>query len=417
MLDPIITKSEDVITNVAAEWNGISDHAQISFHVPSAKQKEICSTFNARRWKNFNQDLFDSDLKDSEICQQTCNFDQWSLDEVCDIYHQTLSKLLDKHAPVISRRKRAHVLTPWFDDECRNAKRRARRLKRRYYKSHTAADRASWLAELKSTANFYESKKNEYWRSNIANNSSNPKQLWASLNTVLGRSSNSHAQSSEFGAQNFSNFFTEKTADVARSTASAPPPTINLTATTSFNTLNKMSSIAIEKLISDAASKQCELDPAPTWLIKRSVKLLAPIITYICNRSFTESYLPPSQKQALVHPLLKKSNLDKSELKNYRPISNLTFLSKLIEKAICSQVTMYLESKNILPMSQSAYRCSHSTETALLKVYSDLTDTVDQGEIVLLGLLDLSSAFDTVDYTVLLRKLEMTHGISGDMLN
>ena len=119
---------------------------------------------------------------------------------------------------------------------------------------------------------------------------------------------------------------------------------------------------------------------------------------------------------ALVHPLLKKSNLDKSELKNFRPISNLTFLSKLIERAVCSQLTLFLESNDLLPHVQSAYRHGHSTETALLKVYSDLADAVDRGEVTLLGLLDLSSAFDTVDYDILLHRLKLTHGISGGAL-
>jgi len=95
-----------------------------------------------------------------------------------------------------------------------------------------------------------------------------------------------------------------------------------------------------------------------------------------------------------------------------RPISNLTFLTKLIERVASAQLTGYLERNELLPQHQSAYRRGHSTETALLKVYSDLTDVIDRG-VVLLGLLDMSSAFDTVDYDILLERLSSTHCIIG----
>ena len=161
-----------------------------------------------------------------------------------------------------------------------------------------------------------------------------------------------------------------------------------------------------------APNKQCALDPAPTWLVKECFSELSLFITYICNRSLNEGYLPKSQKAALVFPLLKKDNLDECELKSYRPVSNLTFLSKLIERIVSLQLTHYLDENKLLPPHQSAYRRFHSTETALLKVYSNFTDAIDRGEVALLGLLDLSAAFDTVDYSILIERLQSTHGIS-----
>jgi len=416
MLDLIITKSDDIVSNVAVEWNGISDHAQISFSVACDKEEQIDSTYTGRCWKSFDHELFARDLLTSQLSQPSSNFDQLSLDEVCNVYKNSLTQLLDKHAPIRTCKKRSHVLSPWFDDDCRMAKRRARRLKRRYYKSKTVADRTLWIAELKSTSLFYQKKRNGYWQSKISENKGTSKKLWSSLNTVLGRGGASKASTSGLSAQGFSKFFVDKTVDVVKLTSNAPPPTINHTAATSFSSFKMLSTADIEKMIIASPNKQCDLDPAPTWLIKRHVTSLAPVIAYICNRSLTEHYLPPSQKAALVHPLLKKPNLDKSEVKNYRPISNLTFLSKLIERVVGLQLTDYLESNNILPTYQSAYRHGHSTETALLKVYSDFCDAIDRGELVLLGLLDLSSAFDTVDYEILLRRLELTHGIGGDVL-
>jgi len=165
-----------------------------------------------------------------------------------------------------------------------------------------------------------------------------------------------------------------------------------------------------------APNKQCGLDPAPMWLIKECILLLAPLITYICNRSLSEGIMPESQKSAIVTPLLKKPNLDKSDVKNYRPISNLSFISKLIERCVSAQLTDYVNLNHLIPSHQSAYRSGHSTETALLKVYSDCVDAIDRGEVTLLGMLDMSAAFDTVDHEILIERLDKTHGVRGVVL-
>ena len=86
--------------------------------------------------------------------------------------------------------------------------------------------------------------------------------------------------------------------------------------------------------------------------------------------------------------ILKKTGMDADELKNYRPISNLTFMSKLVERAVASRLTSYLNEHALMPQLQSAYRRHHSTETALLKVLSDIYATIDRRQVTLLALLD-----------------------------
>ena len=108
-----------------------------------------------------------------------------------------------------------------------------------------------------------------------------------------------------------------------------------------------------------------------------------------------------------------RTNADHDELKNYRPISNLTFISKVIERLVVEQITRHLEDANLMPPLQSAYRCHHSTETALIKVLSYIFDEADLGNVSLLGLLDLSAAFDTVDHNILLPRLENSFEIDG----
>jgi len=109
--------------------------------------------------------------------------------------------------------------------------------------------------------------------------------------------------------------------------------------------------------------------------------------------------------------------LDINNLKNYRPVSNLSFLSKIIEKVVQQQLFAYLNTHSLLPECQSAYRPFHSTETALVKVVNDLLRSMDKGNVSVLTLLDLSSAFDTIDHEILLERLSSLYGISGDVLS
>ena len=91
-------------------------------------------------------------------------------------------------------------------------------------------------------------------------------------------------------------------------------------------------------------------------------------------------------------------------------------MSKIVEKLVSGQLVGYLQSSNLMPCFQSAYRRHHSTETALLRVISDIVGAVDRGCVTLLGLLDLSAAFDTVDHTILLDRLRIRFGVGGGVL-
>ena len=120
-------------------------------------------------------------------------------------------------------------------------------------------------------------------------------------------------------------------------------------------------------------------------------------------------------KTALVDPRLKKSG-QAAFVTNLRPVSNLQIISKLAERAVCDQTPEDLSRSGLYLLRQSAYRAGHSTETALLKVQNDILLAMDRQHVTLLVLLDLSAAFDTFDHQVLLRRLEVTYGITRTAL-
>ena len=101
---------------------------------------------------------------------------------------------------------------------------------------------------------------------------------------------------------------------------------------------------------------------------------------------------------------------------NFRPISNLKALSKIIEKSVALQLTNYLMNNNLLENFQSAYKVHHSTETVMVKVQDDILHAIDRNEAVVLLMLDLSAAFDTVSHEILLDRLSQCYGITGSVL-
>ena len=150
--------------------------------------------------------------------------------------------------------------------------------------------------------------------------------------------------------------------------------------------------------------------------MKECVDLLAKPITTIINASISQGVFPQHFKQAHVTPLLKKASLPRQELKNYRPVSNLNYVSKLMEKVVANQIKGHVDGFGLGNPFQSAYKAFHSTETALLSVTNDILSSMGRGNVTALTLLDLSAAFDTIDHGLLLDRLKEWFGIRGDAL-
>ena len=212
----------------------------------------------------------------------------------------------------------------------------------------------------------------------------------------------------------FSDFFNNKVCNIRKQLYQTSPPNQNDRVFTGvpFSFFRQVSEDEVKQIILKSPSKSCELDALPTSLLKESLSDVLPFITKIINVSLSSSIVPPSFKDAIVNPLLKKLDIDQNQFNNYRPVSNLSFLSKILEKVVFSQLMEHIIKNNLRQKFQSAYRMFHSTETALLRVFNDLINALDNGNVCVLTLLDLSAAFDTIDHDILLSRLETSFGIS-----
>ena len=189
-----------------------------------------------------------------------------------------------------------------------------------------------------------------------------------------------------------------------------PSDDVTISSQHPFGKFSELSEDEIISLVSSAQNKSCSLDPIPTTLVKSSIQLLPLILKKIVSAYLFTGLFPSPSKRAIILPKLKKPNLDPI-LSNYRPLSNLSFFSKLTEKAASIQVVNHLALHDLFPRTQSAYSKHHSTKTAFLKITNDILLKIKRQHVSLLVLLDLVSAFDTFDHMFLLSLLQSHFGI------
>ncbi|VDI82656.1 Hypothetical predicted protein [Mytilus galloprovincialis] len=182
-----------------------------------------------------------------------------------------------------------------------------------------------------------------------------------------------------------------------------------------FTSFKNLSEDEVKTIINKLQCKSCELDILPTKVLKSFLSELLPVITKLVNLSLSQGVFPLRWKQAVSRPLLKKAGLELI-YSNYRPVSNLSFLSKLIEKCALYRLNEHVKDHDLLPTNQSAYRQFHSCESALLRLVNDILDGMEHQEVTAMIAVDLSAAFDTVDHSILIKVLEYQYGVNGTAL-
>ena len=218
----------------------------------------------------------------------------------------------------------------------------------------------------------------------------------------------------------FAFFFTDKISRI-RQTVYSPgkmiTPLVPSRSPVNLAQFDLLDQRALMETVSQLKTTTCCLDILPTNFLKNVFSSLAPDVLQIINKSLQSGQFPQALKTAVIKPLLKKTNLDASVISNYRPISNLLFLGKILERIVFQQTHAFMTQNNIFNTFQSGFRPYHSTETVLIKVLNDIHLNNDASRTSVLVLLDLSAAFDTVDHDILLNRLEKWVGLTGTVLH
>ena len=425
ILDLVITKNNTQLVQSVAVKEGISDHSSILVSIGFAieKKKLVKQTFHQFKKLDLakfqddicNSELFDNSVADAEI--------------LATQYDSVVSDLVSIHAPLTTRTVVPRPPAPWYTSEIAFARKERRRLERRWRHTKLTVDREIFVAQKLVVNNMLHKAKADYYVNLVKSKSDNPKQLWTTIDSLSGNTKSKvlpdHDDLSSL-ANCFNMYFTDKVTQIREKIhASDRPGTVDdvdsaipVSATAQMSVFQEIREEDIKHLIRCSPSKSCSLDPIPTYLL-HSCEAIVPPIAKMINASLKTGVVPKSFKHALVTPLIKNSKLDPNAMSSYRPISNLKFVSKVLERCVAKQLNSYLSSGGHHETYQSAYRPHHSTETALLHIQNDILTSIDNKEVTLLVLLDLSAAFDTVDHTILLTRLKNIGiiGLAHDWFN
>lgn len=414
IIDHIYCTHREKIIEVFVPNITLSDHFPICFtrstkHVSSGQHQ----TITYRCFKKFDKVAFSNDLHN--CCLNKCETIS-DPNLALDYLYRNIHCVIDKHAPVKTKRVKHDCLPNWFTDEIRDSIKQ-----RNYY--HKIKDYSRYKTQRNKTINLIKRAKKAYFSKAIQNKTES-KYLWKTLKSVCGTSQrkatvlppklkigNTHI----LGEQNIVNEFNKHFINIASFVSKTPFNETN------FHSLKTMLSAKLKentfdiKFISPMQVKRIidKLDPkkstgldgiGPNILKHCRDEITIPIASII-NNSIGTGIFPDRLKEAAVFPIFKSGN--KEDPSNYRPISILNTISKIFEKHVAEQLHEYLNSTNILHRTQSGFRKRHSCQTAITYLTDTFMKHIDNGELVGCVYLDLKKAFDLVDYDILIHKLTL----------
>uniref|UniRef100_A0A8C2JGZ1 Reverse transcriptase domain-containing protein n=1 Tax=Cyprinus carpio TaxID=7962 RepID=A0A8C2JGZ1_CYPCA len=332
------------------------------------------------------------------------------------------SNTLEAVAPIKLKKVREKRTVPWYNSNTHSLKKETRSLERKWRKTNLEVFRIAWKNSMSSYSQALKTTRAEHIHKLIENNQNNPRVLFSTVARLTNNQTPPDLNiPSQLNSNDFMNFFTDKI-DNIRNTKTNVDSTASNTLVLSIALKDKLQCFTtigqeeLNKLINASKPTTCLLDPVPTKLLKELLPVAEELLLNIINLLLSLGHVPKPFKLAFIKPLIKKPQLDPSELANYRPISNLPFMSKILEKVVSAQLCSFLQKNYLYEEFPSGFRPHHSKETALVKITNDLLLVSDQGCISLLVLLDLSAAFDTIDHDILIDRLQNYTGIQGQAL-
>ena len=390
------------------------DHFPVKFDllntsVDSINEKKI---INFRNIKGIDRENFTQELVDELLCLQ----EESTFERIISLYNSKCKSVLDTHAPLLTKEIRDRKSAPWFDGEYKALRTCRRKAEKKWRTSGSSEDKEAFKALREQCTQLSDRKKHEFFRAQFEKHSYSAKSLFSFVDTFLDRDKSlvlPPSDSLKETVENFNSYFEDKIRVIREKFED------NLTEPTEHHyngpVLSEFSPTSIEELadiIKSCEIKSSSVDSLPAELFKENLDVLLPVLTDIVNASLSSGSIDGA-KLAHITPLIKGHGLDSSNLKNYRPISNLSFVGKLIERVVLRRLNEHLENNNLNIPHQSGYKKMYSTETLLVRVVNDLLIASSESKATVVLLLDLSAAFDTVDHYKLLHILKHELGITG----
>lgn len=425
----LVDVSRDLVRDLyVAEVCSLSPvHKFVSFKLALRHmRKQIKSiSYRSKRGLDCNALILSICDKIMNRSKDSCNHQSTTKSECLEclysLYNTIARDDYETMCPMVSKKILVKDDSPWFNDEILAAKRDKRKKERKWRRQQTDQRKRDYNRARNYEKRLITARKRNFYRDKTTQAGANISKLYKVLDNLTG-SKRKHNLPEGYSdselASCFLDFFDNKIGRITATFTNTQAEIINniqvpVEKLSSFREVNESE---VKNVIKRAKYTHCANDPVPVGVIAGSENFdrLVTVTTRMVNLSISSGVFPDSEKKAIVKPIL-KGNLNPQCLSSFRPVSNLTFQSKVLESVILQQLNNHLDMVEAIPDGQSAYRCLYSTETALCTMVSDMRGLLDEGKCGLLLLLDLSAAFDTVVHSILLRVCENI-GIEGAAL-
>ena len=428
ILDLVITNDvTNLASSVTSEKIGNLVHSLVKFNVNILRIQNVYKTISYRCKRDFIPDEY---IKSCyiELMQSTedlCVCDDGSQDGLlkkdcvncfCNSYNTLFHQQFNLRCPLKCKKINLSKDAPWFNNEIKEARKLRRRRELAWRASKDDLSRAAFNEARNEVCRLIKKAKKSYYNNKLQEYSKDSKKLNSMFNDILGNNSELTLPVSDDDnqlADEFATFFDNKVLNIVESlTSAAEQPTNNDildppgAPVILLEEFDRITDNEMKMIIANSKKSYNNNDPYPIKSVinAKNFQMIIEIFTHIVNLSWNSRTFPLSEKIGIVNPLYKGEG-NANELRFYRPVTNLSFLSKIIEKATILRMNAFIQVNNILPPMQSAYRKSHSTETTVTAVINDLLLELDNDKCCLMFMLDLSAAFDTVDHSLLIKDL------------
>ena len=251
--------------------------------------------------------------------------------------------------------------------------------------------------------------KKEYYKHVDALSKNDPKQMWGEIKQLVTNKPKHQQRLCNLTPQSFNKFFVQIGSSQVDSRGRMNANDIYWKGPKSMYTFRfkEITHVDVEQYFVSLNSKaNNDLLDFDIRLIKYAAPFISESLSRIINNSLLQGRVHMDWKRARVSPVYKgEGDLDFEG--NYRPISVIGHIARLVESLVCSQIIHYLESHDFISHDQSAYLKRHSTQTSLHRVIDDWLENINEGELTGACLLDITKCFDSINHDILLKKLEM----------
>ena len=425
-IDLLFANSNEFDMNPIQPVNySLGDHFPIFFEFPNNQQIITTEkrTVTYRDIKSLDIPGFASHLTTSLISSFNGIVEDSTFSELLDVYNGTVNSVFDDHAPLQNRTFTTTAESPpWVDVEYKSNRATRRRLERKWKKSKIPTDKTEYVRQRDLCAKMSKEKRKAYFHNLIESKRGDQRALFNTVNTIFGKNKSQkalpHHDDAKDLANSFNKFYLQK---VEQLRSKIPLANENNRTTSNFrgtimDCFRPTTVQELRKILKESGIKTSFNDILPASVLKQVIEELLPHLCELVNKSLSTGSVE-GIKESIVVPLLKKAGLDPEILKNYRPVADLVFLSKLTERVVAIRLGDHMCANNLQCKHEHGYKKFHSTETLLLPLINDALCALDNNLAFILLLIDLSAAFDTVDIDLLLHILASEIGINGIALN